>query len=62
MTPSNSSRSSCNKSNKNELDKNGGSSITGDKINDKIANLSNNIKKISSKASFFTSKASLTFI
>lgn len=36
--------------------------IGGNKIDDKIANLSSNMKKISSKVGLFISKASLAFI
>lgn len=49
------------KANKNKLDIDGGDDINSDKINNKIANLSSSIKKMSSKVSFFISKASLTF-
>lgn len=51
------------KVNKNELniDSDNGS-IDNNKIDYKIANLSSNTKKISSKASFLTSKANLIFI
>lgn len=50
------------KSNKNGLDKDGGSGIGGGRIGDRIANLSSTIKKMSSKAGFFTFQASLAFI
>ncbi len=43
------------------LDIDGNSDIDGSKIDNKIVNLSNNIKKMSFRARFFTSKASLVF-
>lgn len=45
------------KPNKKKFDTNIGGSIGGDKINEKDINLSNNIKKISSRVGFLTFKA-----
>ena len=50
------------KANKNQLGTDGSSDIGGGKINDWMANLLSSIKKICSKAGFFTLKASLAFI
>lgn len=41
---------------------NSGSRVSGNKIDDKIANISSSINKLSFRASFFTFKASLAFI
>lgn len=49
---------------KNKLNTNGGvenSSVDGGKINNKFANLSNSIKKISSKLGYSNFKVCLTF-
>lgn len=55
-------RPACIKTNKNELDIDGGNSIGGDRIDNKMVNLSSSIKKMSSKAGFFISKTCLAFI
>ena len=55
-------RPACIRANENKLDTDGGSGIGSSRINDKIANLSNFTKKISSEAGFLTPKASLAFI
>lgn len=47
--------------NRNVFDINDNSNINSNKINNKIVNLSNNIKKMSYKAGFFIFKASLVF-
>lgn len=66
ITLSTSARLGHTKTNKNELNVDngyGGSRISDDRINDRIANLSSNTKvKKSSKTSFFISKASLALI
>lgn len=49
------------KSNENEFDKANNSGIGGGRIDNKIVNLSSTTKKISFRADFFTSKASLAF-
>lgn len=49
------------RTNENELDMNSDNRISGDRINDRIANLSSFTKKMSLKASFLTSKTSLAF-
>lgn len=54
-------RLGCTKPNKNQLNKNNNDSVSGDKIDKKIANLSNNTKKMSSEVDFPTFKARLTF-
>ena len=55
-------RSACIRTNENELSIDGGSDIDSSKIHNKIVNLLSFTKKISSKADFLTSKASLAFI
>lgn len=50
------------RTNKNPLDTNTGSDIDSGKINDKIVNLSNSTKKMSSEADFFIFKTGLSFI
>lgn len=60
--PSNLSLLSHTRRNINKLDKNSGGSINGGRIDDKIANLSTTIKKISSGEGFFTFEDSLAFI
>ena len=52
----------CTKVYKNEMDTDNNNNINDNKINNKIANLLNNIKKIIFKASFLFFKASLIFI
>lgn len=49
------------KTNKNKINIKGDIGIDSSKINDKIANVSNTIKKISFRMSCFISKASLAF-
>lgn len=56
-----SARPGCIGANKNEADTNGSDNVGGSRFNNTIANLSSNIKKISSKAGFLTFKASLAF-
>ena len=51
-------RPTCTKINKNKFSSDGTNS---DKIDDKMTNLLSSIKKMSSRASFFTLKASLAF-
>lgn len=55
-------RPSYTKTNKNKANTDNYGIVGSDKINNKIANLSNSIKKMSSRVGFFTSKASLIFI
>lgn len=54
-------RLGCTKPNKNQLNKNNNDNVSGNKIDKRIANLSNNIKKMSSEVDFPTFKARLTF-
>lgn len=56
-----SSRPGQSKCNKNRFDTDNDSDIGSGRINDRISNLLSNIKKMSSGAGFFTSKASLAF-
>ena len=50
------------KTNKNELSIDSGDNIDSGRIDDKIANLSSSIKKMSSGVGFLISKASLAFL
>ncbi len=52
----------CTRIDKNEADMEDDGSVGGGKIDDKIANLLNSIKKMSFEVGFFTYKASLAFI
>lgn len=61
MAPSVSARPTCIKTNKRELGIDSGDSISDGRINNIIVNLSNSTKKISYRAGFLTSKASLAF-
>lgn len=56
-----SARPVCTKINENELGTNSSGSINGGRHNDKIVNLPNYIKKMSSEAGFLIPRASLTF-
>ena len=51
----------CPKANENELGTDGSGGISGSKIDDRLANLSNSMKKKSSGSGFPTSEASLAF-
>ena len=46
---------------KNELDTDGNSDINGGRVDDKLVNLSDSTKKMSFRAGFLISKASLAF-
>ena len=54
-------RSACTRTNKNKFGIDSGSSISSGKIDNKIANLSNFIKKMSFEKDFHTFEASSTF-
>lgn len=51
----------CTGTNENKLDTDGDSGISGSRINDRIINLSSTTKKMSFRADFFISEASLAF-
>ncbi len=61
ITPSISNQPDYTRINENKLNIDDSASISIGKINDKIAILSNNIKEISFRIGFLTSKASLIF-
>ena len=54
-------RSVCPRADENELGTESGGRIGGSRIDDKMANLSNSTKKMSSESGFLTFKASLAF-
>lgn len=58
LTPSRSSRT---RNNENEFSKDSDCNVSGNRIDDRIANLSSNIKKMGFKVGFFTFKANLIF-
>ena len=61
MAPSTLATLARTKANENELITNSGSNIDNSSIDDRLANLSSFIKKMSSRSGFFTFEANLTF-
>lgn len=61
MAPLAQARSACTRTNKNKFGIDSGSGISSGKIDNKIANLSNYIKKMSFEKDFHIFKASSTF-